>query len=65
MANLPSGPKGSVYGKFTGSLEKNNYKQGREGAGTMKKAGPMAGRVQGTSSNSGGITQGTRGHKGV
>jgi len=59
MANLPTGPKGSVVGSFTDGMEKNNHKQGRDGAQTLKKPGPSAGKTMGTSSNSGGIIKGT------
>lgn len=60
MASYPTGPKGAIQSSFTGSLEKNNHKQGRSGSGTMKKPGPATGKTLGTASNSGGINRATQ-----
>ena len=59
MPSYPSGPKGSVVSKFTGDMEKNNFKQGREGAATMKKPGPASGRTLGVPVDGGGIVKPT------
>lgn len=63
MPNYPTGPKGAVVSKFTGSLETNSHKQGRSSAKVGMKPGPATGRGSGNPVSGGGINRATRGKK--
>ena len=57
----PTGVKGAIASKLTGSYEKNNHLQGRSGSKVDMKKGPAnRGVLPTNSTNSGGINRPTK-----